>query len=92
MDIKTIDHLCELSKLNYSDDEKQQVMREMGAIIELMDTVKQIDLTYDDTKDFNSIAFSQLRRDEAAPSFSSEKLLSNTDPEDGCYVVPKMVE
>ena len=64
----------------------------MGAIIELMDTGKQIDLTYDDTKDFNSIAFSQLRRDEAAPSFSPEKLLSNTDPEDGCYVVPKMVE
>ncbi|MCH5324781.1 MAG: Asp-tRNA(Asn)/Glu-tRNA(Gln) amidotransferase subunit GatC [Eubacterium sp.] len=92
MDIKTIDHLCELSKLNYTDEEKQKVMEEMGAIIELMDTVKEIDLTYDDTKDNNSIEYSAVRKDEAKPSFPTDKLLSNTEPQDDCYVVPKMVE
>ena len=47
MDIKTIDHLCNLSKLNYTDEGKEKVMGEMSAIIELMDTVKEFDVVYD---------------------------------------------
>ena len=54
MDIKTIDHLCNLSKLNYTDEGKEKVMGEMSAIIELMDTVKEFDVVYDDTKDNNT--------------------------------------
>lgn len=92
MDIQTIDHLCELSKLNFNDEEKQKVMEEMSAIIELMDTVKEIDLTYDDTKDNNSITYSEVRKDAAKPSYPTDRLLSNTEPQDNCYVVPKMVE
>lgn len=92
MDIKTIDHLCVLSKLDYSDEEKQKVMEEMSDIINLMDTIKEFDITYDDTKDKNEIKFSDLRKDEAAASFPTEKLLSNTQPRDNCYVIPKMME
>ncbi len=92
MDIKTIEHLCNLSKLNYTDEGKQKVMEEMSAIIELMDTVKEFDVVYDDTKDNNSISFSEVRKDEAKPSFDTDKLLSNTQPKNDCYVVPKMVD
>ena len=56
MDIKTIEHLCNLSKLNYTDEGKQKVMAEMSEIISLMDTVKEFDVVYDDTKDNNSIS------------------------------------
>ena len=77
MDIKTIDHLCNLSKLNYTDEGKEKVMGEMSAIIELMDTVKEFDVVYDDTKDNNSISYDEVRKDVAKPSFPTEKLLSN---------------
>ena len=92
MDIKTIDHLCDLSKLNYTDEGKEKVMGEMSAIIELMDTVKEFDVVYDDTKDNNSISYDEVRKDVAKPSFPAEKLLRNTQPSDNCYVVPKMVD
>ena len=92
MDIKTIDHLCNLSKLNYTDEGKEKVMSEMRAIIELMDTVKEFDVVYDDTKDNNSISYDEVRKDDAKPSFRTEKLLSNTQPSGNCYVVPKMVD
>ena len=92
MDIKTIDHLCNLSKLNYTDEGKEKVMGEMSAIIELMDTVKEFDVVYDDTKDNNSISYDEVRKDVAKPSFPAEKLLSNTQPSGTCYVVPKMVD
>lgn len=92
MDINTLNHLCDLSKLNFSEDEKTVVMKEMSEIINLMDTVKGFDVTYDDTKDNNTIEFEQLREDVAENSFPTEKLLSNTISQDNCYVVPKLVD
>ncbi len=92
IELKTIQHLCELSKLNYDEDGLKKVMGEMSDIIDLMDTIKSFDLTYDDTKDNNSISFNDVREDEAQPSFPTEKLLANAENTENCYVVPKVVE
>lgn len=92
MEVKTIQHLCELSKLNYDEAGLEKVMGEMSSIIELMDTIKSFDLTYDDTKDNNIIRFEETREDVAQPSFPPEKLLANAENTEGCYVVPKVVE
>ena len=48
IELKTIQHLCELSKLNYDEAGLEKVMGEMGDIIDLMDEIKSFDLTYDD--------------------------------------------
>lgn len=92
MDIKTLDHLSELSKLNFSEDEKTTYISQMNSIIELMDTIKNFDVVYDDTKDGNEINYNEVREDIACNSFETEKLLANTEPQDNCYVVPKMME
>ncbi|MGN0700403.1 MAG: aspartyl/glutamyl-tRNA amidotransferase subunit C [Oscillospiraceae bacterium] len=92
IELKTIQHLCELSKLNYDEAGLEKVMNEMGSIIDLMDEIKSFDLTYDDTKDNNSIRFCDTREDIAQASFPTEKLLQNTESTDKCYVVPKVVE
>lgn len=92
IDTNTIRHLCELSKLDYDENALEKVRDEMSDIIDLMDTIKSFDLTYDDTKDNNSIKFSDTREDAALPSFPTEKLLANAENTDGCYVVPKVVE
>ena len=92
VDIDTIKHLCDLSKLDYDEEGMKKVMGEMSDIIDLMDTIKSFDLTYDDTKDNNSISLSDVREDIAQPSFPTEKLLSNAENTGSCYVVPKVVE
>ena len=92
IELKTIQHLCELSKLNYDEAGLEKVMGEMSDIIDLMDEIKSFDLNYDDTKDNNSIKFCDTREDVAQPSFPTEKLLQNAENTDGCYVVPKVVE
>lgn len=92
MDIKTLDHLCELSKLNFTEDEQRKMLADMSDIIDLMDTIKAFEISYDDTKDKNEIAYDDLRKDIAAPSFETERLQQNTQPRDNCYVVPKMME
>lgn len=92
VELKTIQHLCELSKLNYDEAGLEKVMGEMSDIIDLMDTIKSFDLTYDDTKDNNSISLNEVREDIAQPSFPTKKLLSNAENNGSCYVVPKVVE
>ncbi len=92
VELSTIKHLCELSKLDYDEAGMKKVMGEMSDIIELMDEIKAFDLVYDDTKDENEISLSDTREDIAEESFPTEKLLSNAENTDGCYVVPKVVE
>ena len=92
MDIATLDHNCRLSKLNFTEEEQEKALAEMSDIIGLMDTIKEYDITYDDTKDHNEIRYDDLRKDIPAPSFPTEKLQQNTTPRDNCYVVPKMME
>ncbi len=92
MELKTVQHLCELSKLNYDGESLEKVAAEMTDIIALMDGIKEFDLSYDDTKDNNSISFSEVREDIAKPSLPTEKLLQNTKNRDNCYVVPKVIE
>ena len=45
VELKTIQHLCELSKLNYDEAGLEKVMGEMGDIIDLMDTIKTLPTT-----------------------------------------------
>ena len=92
MEKHTILHLCELSKLNYDSEALEKVMSELSDIIALMDGIKDFDLIYDDTKDNNSVKFSDLREDIALPSFTAERLLINAQSRDNCYVVPKVLE
>ncbi|MBP5604975.1 MAG: Asp-tRNA(Asn)/Glu-tRNA(Gln) amidotransferase subunit GatC [Ruminiclostridium sp.] len=92
MDTATLDHISELSKLNFTDEEKETMLSQMTDIIGLMDTIKEYDITYDDTKDHNEIRYADLRKDIPEPSFPAEKLQQNTTPRDNCYVVPKMME
>jgi aspartyl-tRNA(Asn)/glutamyl-tRNA(Gln) amidotransferase subunit C len=92
MDAKTFDHLCTLSKLSFTDEEKEAVIRQMNDITALMDTVRGNALEYDDTKDGTEIRFDSLREDVPQPSFTAEELLANTNPRNNCYVIPKMME
>lgn len=87
-----IRHLSDLSKLNFSEEEIERVSGEMTNIINLMDTIKEIEITYDPHLDNKNVYLNDLRRDIAAPSLSTEKILSNATNSENCFVVPKVVE
>ena len=87
-------HIAELSKLSFTDVESEKMAEQMGDIIALMDTIRDLNIEYDDTKDNNQIPYAQLREDKAEESFPTEKLMQNavTGGADDCYVIPKMME
>ena len=89
MDLNMVKYLAELSKLEYSDKELAATAEH---IIDLMDTVKEIDITYDDLKDNHDVYLNDLRKDEVIESMPTSKVLSNAVNTNNCFVVPKVVE
>ena len=83
MDLNMVKYLAELSKLEYSDKELAATAEQMTDIIDLMDTVKEIDITY---------YLNDLRKDEVIESMPTSKVLSNAVNTNNCFVVPKVVE
>ena len=92
MDLNMVKYLAELSKLEYSDKELAATAEQMTDIIDLMDTVKEIDITYDDLKDNHDVYLNDLRKDEVIESMPTSKVLSNAVNRNNCFVVPKVVE
>lgn len=87
-----VSYLAELGKLGLSQNELENVAGQMTGIIELMDTIKEIDITYDPIKDNKNVYLNDLRKDIPQPSMETKKVLSNATNTNNCFVVPKVVE
>ena len=92
MDMEMVKYLAALSKLEFSDEKLGETAQQMTSIIELMDTVKEIDVTYDAYKDNHDVFLPELRTDSVIPSMETAKIVSNAKSSDNCFVVPKVVE
>lgn len=92
MELEMVRYLSKLAKLDFTDEELAQAVKDMTSIIEIMDTIKDIDITYDPYKDNHNVYLEDLRADVAQPSLPTEKLLRNAVNQDNCFVVPKVVE
>ena len=85
LDLNMVSYLAELGKLAFSPEELEQMAKDMTSIIAIMDTVKEIDITYDAVADNKNVYLS-------VPSFPTEKILQNAVNDENCFVVPKVVE
>ncbi|MBS6445411.1 MAG: aspartyl/glutamyl-tRNA amidotransferase subunit C [Ruminococcus sp.] len=53
MDLNMVQYLAKLSKLSFSDEELKSMADDMTSIIEIMDTIKEMDIKYDAMKNQN---------------------------------------
>ncbi len=89
-DEKLLEHLCNLSKLTLTEEEVKSFSSDMDVIIGIMDSIKEVEMTGDIHRD-KGVYFSELREDQAQPSYPTEKLLANAkEQEDNYYAVPKL--
>ncbi len=87
-----VKYLADLGKLEFTPEELAKKAEEMTDIINLMDTVKEIDITYDALKDNHDVYINDLREDDPKESLPTEKILQNAVNTNNCFVVPKVVE
>ncbi|MCD8048111.1 MAG: Asp-tRNA(Asn)/Glu-tRNA(Gln) amidotransferase subunit GatC [Clostridia bacterium] len=91
--ISDVEHVAKLARLHLTEDELHAMQKDLGDIIEFADTLNSLD-TEGVNPSAHAVAVQNvLREDETKESFDREKLLMNAPmQEDGCYIVPKVVE
>ena len=92
MDLEMVSYLSRLGKLSFTEEELKKTAEEMTNIIEIMDTIKEIDIKYDALADNKNVYLNDLREDASEPSMPTQKIIQNALNSEDCFVVPKVVE
>ena len=89
----TIEHVANLARLNFSEEEKEKLTLEMENIISYVDKLNELDTSKVKPMEHVIPIKNVLREDKAEESYDREKILANApSSEDGCFKVPKVVE
>jgi len=90
---KTIELLADLSKIDISDDEKKCMLASVQGTVECMDKLNYIDTSNIEPLEHIVTFVNVFREDKVKASMDRDIILSNAPQhEDGCYVVPRVVE
>jgi len=88
-----ITYLAKLSKLELSDNDKERFASEMSAIVDLMDTMSEVNMEDHVNLNGEGIGLELLREDKIVPSYDTEAILNNAShKKDGFFEVPKIME
>ena len=91
--VSEVEKIAALSRLSLTDDEKKTYQRHLEAILLTAQRLNELD-----TQDVPPTAHIQgvenvLRADVKMPSMDNELLTANApESQDGCFIVPKVVE
>lgn len=89
-DTKLIEHLCNLSKLNLTEQELRNFTTDMEVIIGIMDSIREVKIESDIYRD-PGVLFEDIRADQSQTSYPTEKILANAKETDQNYFeVPKV--
>ncbi len=90
---ETIEYVAALAKLELNGEEKEKAKKDLGSILEYMDTMNELD-----TKNIEPMSHvfpirNVFREDIVVNEPNRDTLLSNAPAsKDGCFMVPKTVE
>ncbi len=88
-----VTHVANLARLNLTEEEKEQMTKDMEAIIAFADQINALDIKDVKPTDHIIPINNVFRKDEIVPSMDRDLLLSNApSKENGCFSVPQIVE
>ena len=91
MEQKQLEHLAELSKLEFSPEQLQNFHEKFEDLLNLVEKVRGCDIAGE--RKLKVISMNDLREDEVIPSTSVEKLLKNApETKKDSVTVPRIME
>jgi len=91
--ISEVEKIAVLSRLSLTEEEKKKYQHNLEEVLVMAQRLNELDTT--DVKPTAHIQGVEnvLRADEIRPSMDNEKLTANApERENGCFIVPKVVE
>lgn len=89
---QTIQHLSNLCKLEFSDDEKTQIIDDLNNILNFIDKIKEVDTSDVEPLIYMSDRNNVFRNDSETQSTSQKDALTNSPSNNSeFFVVPKIL-
>ncbi|HGE70941.1 TPA: Asp-tRNA(Asn)/Glu-tRNA(Gln) amidotransferase subunit GatC [Candidatus Poribacteria bacterium] len=91
--IEQVEHVANLARLRFNEEEKQRLAIQLEAILEYIEKLNELDT--DDVPPTSHVipVKNVVREDVVKPSLSREEALANApSPVDGLFEVPKIIE
>ena len=88
-----VDNLAKLSRLQFNDQEKEIIKKDLQRMIEFVDKLQELDTTGVEPLMHMSNSVNVLREDIVQGSISRKEALKNAPDSDGVFIkVPKVIE
>lgn len=93
-DINQAKNLAKLSRLEFSDEELKQFLKDFNATLKQVSLIESVDVSKVDVKkEGDIINILNLRADDIKQTFSQQQVVQNApDKKDGAFLVPLTVE
>lgn len=93
IDIKDIDHIANLARLEFDNKDKEKIVNELKSILAYMEKLKEVDIDgIEPTLQVFDMK-NAFREDIIKPSLDRKRTLMNaSEKKNGCFCVPKVVE
>jgi aspartyl-tRNA(Asn)/glutamyl-tRNA(Gln) amidotransferase subunit C len=89
----TIEHIAELARLEFTEEEKEELALYMEKIISHLDKLDELDTSYVKATEHIIPLNNVFREDEVENSFDRDEMLKNAPEKgSGCFKVPKILE
>lgn len=93
IDKDTVGKIAHLSRLEYSETEKEALVKEMNKILDWMDKLNEVDTSNVEPLTHMSAELNVFREDVVQPHLDHKKALVNAPKKDSDYFrVPKVIE
>jgi len=91
--IKQVEHVANLARLRFDEEEKKRLAEQLGSILEYIDQLNKLDTTNVEPTSHAIPVKNVARKDVVKPSFTQDEALANApSPVDGLFEVPKIIE
>ena len=88
-----LEYVSKLAKLELTEEEKKQEIKDMQSIVSYMDILNTLDTSQVEATSHIYPIKNVFREDIATASYNRDEILLNApEKKDGCYKVPKTVE
>lgn len=93
VDRKTVDRIAELSRLEFSEEEKVEITSDMNKMLDFVDQLSEIDTEGVEPLVYMLDEKTPLRKDEVIQDITQEQALKNAPLKDSDFIkVPKVIE
>ena len=91
IEIKDVEHVAKLARLELTEEEKQKFSTQLNSILEYVNEMNEIDTTDIEPMSHALPVYNVMREDEVSYEQTKEELMKNAPmEEDGFFRVPKI--